>query len=89
MWKIYLIVWGLCLTSCNKYPEVEKCALKYLDKMGNRESKSMNDNFLIKPGESPKTMNDYKCYNYSDYKITNIINRGDSLFKVAVELVSP
>ena len=31
----------------------------------------------------------YKCYNYSDYKITNIISRGDSLFKVAVELISP
>ena len=57
--------------------------------MANHDSISINDNLLIKPGDSPKTMNDYKCYNYSDYKITNIISRGDSLFKVAVELISP
>ena len=57
--------------------------------MANNDLKSMNDNLLIKPGDSPRTMNDYKCYNYSDYKIIDIINRGDTLFKVAVELVLP
>lgn len=89
MWKIYILVGMLCLTSCSKYPEVKECVQKYLEEMANHDSISINDNLLIKPGDSPKTMNDYKCYNYSDYKITNIISRGDSLFKVAVELISP
>ena len=65
----------LCLTSCSKYPEVKECVQKYLEEMANHDSISINDNLLIKPGDSPKTMNDYKCYNYSDYKITNIISK--------------
>ena len=49
----------LCLTSCSKYPEVKECVQKYLEEMANHDSISINDNLLIKPGDSPKTMNDY------------------------------
>ena len=28
MWKIYILVGMLCLTSCSKYPEVKECVEK-------------------------------------------------------------
>lgn len=89
MWKIYVIVGVLCLTSCNEHPEVRRCVQEYLEEMANYNLKNANINPYNMPGDAPKTMRDYNCYGYSSYKITDIINRGDTLFKAIVEIASP
>lgn len=89
MWKIYFIIGVFCLTSCNKHPEVKKCVQEYLEEMANYNLKNVNANPYYMPGDAPRTMKDYDCYGYSSYKITDIINRGDTLFKVTAEIASP
>lgn len=88
IWKysFWVILAGIIFlfSSCTKYKEVKEAASVFLNSRTFEEKNPYN-----LPNANKKTLNDLLCHSFSGFTIEDIISRGDTLFKVLIELQNP